>query len=118
MLIERLKLSKVGCHVGNIFVGALGYADDICLLAPSRTAINNMLQICEKYGLDFKVEFNSSKSHVTICTKNVTPLLYAPLVMNGRNISKKQSVIHLDIPIGNTQCNRSIINKVLCIIEI
>ena len=35
-LLEELRKLGVGCHIGNVFFGAAGFADDIILLAPSR----------------------------------------------------------------------------------
>ena len=35
VLLERFKNSKISCHVGNTFIGGIGYADDVCLLAPT-----------------------------------------------------------------------------------
>ena len=32
-LLYRLRLSGFGCHVGNISIPAIGYADDVALLA-------------------------------------------------------------------------------------
>ena len=34
-LFTKLKKSGFGCYIGNIFSGALGYADDVTLIAPS-----------------------------------------------------------------------------------
>jgi len=34
-LLHLLRESNVGCFIGNVFVGALAYADDIALLAPT-----------------------------------------------------------------------------------
>ena len=34
-LLRLLRESNVGCFIGNVFVGALAYADDIALLAPT-----------------------------------------------------------------------------------
>ena len=34
-LLQTLQQLGVGCHVGETFAGAFGYADDIVLLAPS-----------------------------------------------------------------------------------
>ena len=48
-LLLQLKDSGFGCHVGNEFYGALAYADDIALLCPSRTGLQEMLNICKKY---------------------------------------------------------------------
>ena len=33
-LLLAFSAAKVGCYVGDIFVGALAYADDIVLIAP------------------------------------------------------------------------------------
>ena len=42
-LIAKVKGSKIGCHVGNRCVAILVYADDILLLAPSRSAAQALL---------------------------------------------------------------------------
>ena len=38
-LLVKLRKSGVGCHIGGRFFGAAGYADDIILLAPCRSAM-------------------------------------------------------------------------------
>ena len=48
----------VGCYIGNIFVGALAYDDDIVLLAPTAKAIRVMLGICDHYALEYSILFN------------------------------------------------------------
>ena len=42
-LLHTLSAAKVRCYVGDLFVGALAYADDIVLTAPSATALRKML---------------------------------------------------------------------------
>lgn len=61
-LLILLSKSGVGCCMGRHFLGALAYADDIVLLAPSPTAMRKMLHLCESYAYDFNITFNSSKS--------------------------------------------------------
>ena len=58
-LIIMLRKSGVGCHVGGVFCGVVGYADDLCLLAPNRSAMEVMLQVCEKYAKDNNLEFST-----------------------------------------------------------
>ena len=48
--------------MGNNFVGALAYADDIVLLAPSASALRIMLAICDNYAKEYSITFNASKS--------------------------------------------------------
>ena len=55
-LLTKLREMGVGCHVGGLFVGVVGYADDLILLAPSRHAAQVMLKTCEL----FCAENNSS----------------------------------------------------------
>jgi len=38
-LLVRLVTARVECHIGSYYVGALAYADDIVLLAPTAAAI-------------------------------------------------------------------------------
>ena len=49
-LLLRLSKLGVGCHSGHYFVGSLGYADDIALLAPSPSALRALLHECEVYA--------------------------------------------------------------------
>jgi len=41
-LLSALSNSGVGCYIGNNFVGALIYADDIVLIAPTATAMRKL----------------------------------------------------------------------------
>jgi hypothetical protein len=45
-LLARLKEAKLGCFIGNTFVGALAYVDNLTLLASSACAMRKMLGIC------------------------------------------------------------------------
>ena len=74
MDVLLLKLSKagVGCHIGNSFVGSLCYADDVTLIAPSRNAMNILLDICQEYAQEYSVKFNRTKSKLV--TYNVSKL--------------------------------------------
>ena len=61
-LLDRLKQSCVGCHIGRTYAGAFGYADDIALIAPSLSGLKRMIKICEVYAEEYCVLFNPSKS--------------------------------------------------------
>ena len=49
-LLKKLRDSGVGCHIGGIFFGAASFADDLALIAPCRSAMQRMIDICEAYG--------------------------------------------------------------------
>ena len=63
---SRLKTSKVGFYMGNIFCDTLRYADDLCLLAPSCNATRILLNICKEYGNEHNIKINSTKSHIRL----------------------------------------------------
>ena len=58
-LLLLLRQSGVGCYVGGVFAGAVGYADDLLLLAPSRDGMQKMLGICERYAKETNLEFST-----------------------------------------------------------
>ena len=56
----------MGCYVGKLFAGIAGYADDINLLAPTKTSMTKMLAITSQFGIDYNVKFNPDKSKLVI----------------------------------------------------
>ena len=63
-LIARLRKSGVGCHIGGVFCGVVGYADDLLLMAPSRSAMETMLGLCEEYAAENNLEFSTDPNPV------------------------------------------------------
>ena len=61
-LLQSLRDLGVGCHIGDIFVGAAGFADDIILMAPSRSAMKNMLEVCERYAAENNLLFSTDEN--------------------------------------------------------
>ena len=50
-LLLKLESSGLGCYVGNVFVGTLGYADDLTLLSSNLRCLNRMLKICKPFEI-------------------------------------------------------------------
>ena len=74
-LLGILRASNVGCRYGNHYMGAFCYADDISLLSPTVSGLQDMLKICERYADKYKIHFNASKSQLlcfntSTCTKS------------------------------------------------
>ncbi len=69
-LLHELENSGVGCYMGGVFAGTMGYADDLKLLAPSVTALNILVDICKNDAAKYDVMFNAKKSLLIIdkCT--------------------------------------------------
>jgi len=71
-LLCRLAKTNIGCFIGNIFVGALAYADDVVLLAPTPHAMRILLAVCDAYADEYQVVFNAKKSKCIVCSPQVT----------------------------------------------
>jgi len=65
-LLISLCTAGLDCHIGHMFVGALAYANDLVLLAPTPHATCLMLQFCEEYAKDHDVLLNADKSKCII----------------------------------------------------
>ena len=58
-LLLRLKKSGVGCHIHGKYMGILLYVDDVTLLSLRIRGLNRMLSICEEFGKEYFIKFNS-----------------------------------------------------------
>lgn len=112
-LISRLKKSGVGCYIGDMYLGSLGYADDLCLLAPTRGATQIMLNICEKFGREYDVIFNSQKSHLILYNTNYQYIDMPHLQLNGETLHIQRNAYHLGHPIGNDNVNKIACNNAI-----
>ena len=92
-LLVDLKNADIGCHYVGMFVGALAYADDLTLLAPSPSALRLMLQRCESYGREHGINFNPQKTQL-ICF-GCSPSFRARFPFVGRQLVPLHSVVHL-----------------------
>ena len=63
-LFKHLKRNGIGCHVGPVYAGAFGYADDVALVAPSRYILKCMIATCEKFAKKHEITFNPIKSEL------------------------------------------------------
>ena len=102
-LLVELRKSGVGCHIGGKFLGAAGYADDLILLAPCRSAMAQMVKICEEFGeknnLMFSTDTNPAKSKTKclyMCGPRARNIVYpAPVQLYGRDLPWVTHATHL-----------------------
>jgi hypothetical protein len=79
-LFRKLRSRRAGCWIGSTFLGILGYADDNFLLAPSRQALQEMLQTCEIYARDHNLQFSTNINPAKSKTKCLA-LLQKPRIL-------------------------------------
>ena len=93
-LIQKLSETNVGCHVGHKFVGALSYADDLVIMAPTIAGLQTMISVCENYSKEYGITFNASK---TVCVafgvKDTDSL--SQVMIDGKHIEWNKTVKHL-----------------------
>ena len=102
-LLLELRRLGVGCYIGGKFFGAVGYADDILLIAPCRSAMEQMLAVCEEFGyknnLRFSTDTNPSKSKTKclfmVGDKVKQPKYPAPLQLYGKDLPSVKHATHL-----------------------
>ena len=58
-LILELRSYELGCRMAGLWIGAVGFADDLLLMAPSRSAMEKMLEVCERYAEELNLDFST-----------------------------------------------------------
>ena len=100
-LLSQLREACVGYHVGGVFLGAFGYADDVTLLAPTRKALQTMLKICEDFATSHSMEFSTdpvpskSKSKCLFFSRNRSADDVENVLLNGDKLPWVTSAKHL-----------------------
>jgi hypothetical protein len=109
-LLLRLKETKLGCHIGNLFLGALAYADDIILLAPTRRTLKAMLNIVRQCSVDYNISFNPDKSKLLhFCKQNNIEMQF---LFNGTCIHSCNKTTHLGNELGSGKELKSLKNVI------
>lgn len=65
-LVRELSGMRVGCHIGNVCVNNISYADDMVLLAPSVSALRALLGVCESFAASHGLLYNTKKSQFMV----------------------------------------------------
>ena len=99
-LIKELRESGLGCCLDTFFYGCLGYADDLLLLSASRSGLQSMVNICEKFAdrksLAFSTNIDPAKSKtkcIIFAKKKISGV--TPILLNGDPLPWVMEVKHL-----------------------
>ena len=110
-LFNHLRRLKIGCHLGGIFVGCLGYADDIFLLCPTVDGLQKMLNVCENFAAKHNLEFSTNPNPQKSKTKCIAFLQndkeLPSLKLCGNSLPWVTSGKHLGVKI------ESVVGKIL-----
>ena len=118
-LLIALSKAGVGCFIGTTFVGALAYADDIVIIAPTATAMRKLLAICDRYAREYYMSFNAQKSKFMLLMPSRRRTLLAcydrsVFEINNTPIERVHSFSHLGHVITSSLCDDDDIAKQRC----
>ena len=99
-LLDPLQGLGTGCQIGATFLGAVAWADNVLLTAPTRGSMQAMLDACSafaaKVGLKFSTDPNLTKSKSKAVFGRGTDLeKLAPLLLSGKALPYVAHATHL-----------------------
>ena len=101
-LLQELRSLGVGCYVAGKFCGAVGFCDDILLLAPTRDGMQVMLNTCEAFAIRNNLQFSTDPNPVKSKSKCIFMIgkrknlpKPVPLVLSGKELPWVASATHL-----------------------
>ena len=104
-LFKLLRKKKSGCWIRGTYFGIQGYSDDSLLLAPSKDALQEMIQTCEMYAGAHNLRFSTDPNPAKCKTKCIAFLQkdqpLPPMFLCGNPLPWVSSGKHLGITIGN-----------------
>ena len=101
-LLVELRRLDLGCHIGGMWYGACGYADDLILLAPNRKVLQQMVSVCERYGTAHNLMFStdpvpakSKTKCLLFCGRKNNVTFPAPVKLDGKDLPWVEYAEHL-----------------------
>ena len=94
-LSEYLVKSQIGCHIDNVCVNHVMYADDICLMAPSPAALQKLINICYDFSIQNNLSFNSTKSFCMVLKSRLYNLVCPTFYMNTEILDYAANIKYL-----------------------
>ena len=60
-ILKSLESSKLGCWIGDVYIGCIMYADDLVLISSSVCELQRMLDLCADILTEIGMQINSKK---------------------------------------------------------
>ena len=78
-MISDLQQSDQGYHIKGCGIGAIFFADDICLISATNTGLRTLVEITEKLAVEQQVKLSPEKSKRIVCgpAKRLNPAIVA-----------------------------------------
>ena len=82
-LSEKLVALRIGCQMNNQFINHLNYADDAVLLAPTPSALQLLINVCDDFAKQNDMLYNVKKSLCSAFIPKLYGKLHIPSVFLG-----------------------------------
>ena len=95
---QKLRNSGFGCRIDSLYFGCFAYADDLSLIAPTREALQEMINVCVKYFDEHGIKISTNqdirktKTKVLVFGIKENP---ANIMLNDRPLPYVESWYHL-----------------------
>ena len=122
-LFALLKRRRSGCWVGGYYCGIFGYSDDNWVLAPSLSALQDILRTLEEYAGMHNLKFSTDADPIKCKTKCLAFLKkdreLPKMVLCGDLLPWVSSLTHLGVKVGNVinGCQADLVAKNACYIQ-
>ena len=101
-LSKLLSSKKIGCHMYKLFLAIILFADDICLLAPTCSALEKLIEMSAKYCTNLGLTFNAKKSKVMVFSKSKVDFSsLRPIRLGSSSIEYVSSIRYLGVSISS-----------------
>ena len=94
----------MGCRLGLHSSNIVAYADDIVLLAPSSSSLQNMINIVNSEALELDLQFNVKKCKIMIFMLGKKESIKKHFLIGNQPVCQIQSIKYLGF---NITCNLS-----------
>ena len=97
-LYKQLENTGFGCKINRVYFGCFSYADDLALLAPSKEALQSLINKCQEFFKNHGIEISTNqdvkktKTKILIFGLKTKP---APFLLNGKQLPTVESWQHL-----------------------
>ena len=111
-LLDRIVSSKIGCKLGIQMSNVIAYADDIVLLAPSRSGLQILIDIAYSESYKLELNFNISKSKCLIfCTSGRKVFVNLTFNIGDVNLEIVESFKYLGFIVNSKMSNSDDVDR-------
>ena len=109
-MINECLNANVGAKINKINVSVIAYCDDIVLMSPTIKHLEILLDICHRYSIKWKIEFNETKSVYISFSHTKTSINEVPKI-NKKEMTRVDNLIYLGLPLGDDEFKKNFFDK-------